>query len=210
MITWTTSQELASHLSGYPPIGLRLRPFFHAKYDVDPKLSIPRDPEISVLEGLGNASTWSGFVDTLPFAITSMAHRSQYGLQVSFPTPSAGDRALLEALSELAPPRALSLYFETRPIVSGFAVVSEPEGPIYSAKSREDAAAAAKFAERVAHTRFTIVPVKPSTPVWIVVGPLTGPYVSELEVFASARAAHDYAAERSHATGVSFGVQAEL
>jgi hypothetical protein len=209
MIEWTSSADLATRLSEYPPIGVRLRPFLHAKYDDDPAQSLPISHQSRVVDGLGKANTWCGFVGTLPFMISTMAHPLHFGLEVAFPIHSGGDRVLLDALSELALPAARSLYFDAVPIVGGFALVSGG-APIYSAKRRDDALLAAAFAERVADGPFTVEPAGPGETHWLAVGPLAGPYVSDLEVFASEDAARTYATERSRATGERFEVRTQL
>lgn len=206
MIDWTTSDELAAKLRGYSPIGLRLRPFLHGKYDDDPTTALPLEREVRAVDGLGTVKSWSGFVDDVPFTITCMSHPHHHGLEVSLPVVASGDRRLFVVLTQLALPRSRSLYIDTPPVANGYGVASGSETPIYSASNREDADAALAFAQRASDGEFRIVTVTSSDPVWRVVGPPAGAFVSEVASFTSVAAARRHAVERSRETGAAFEV----
>lgn len=107
MIEWTNLDDFERRLAHYPPIGLRLRPWFHARCDGDPAIKISRPPETREEDGLGPVDIWSGFVDTLPFALRSRAHPHRqfgFGFEIDLPVRPGADTLLLSAIEKLPLP----------------------------------------------------------------------------------------------------------
>jgi hypothetical protein len=212
MIEWTPLDDFEERLRRYPPIGLRLRTWFQARCELDPTTTLRRIPETREDEGLGTMSVWSGFIDTVPFALRSIAHLpSQFGLEVAFPVRLDGDRFLLDALKKLALPAWRQPYFEPLPIVGGFGVVKiGDDTSIYTSRVREDAVAIAAFVNMTKPNQFAVVPIGPIRSGWIVIGPIAGPYISWLETMSSEEAAKRQAAKWAADTGASFEVRRHL
>jgi hypothetical protein len=209
VIEWTTVEKLDERLRRYPPIGVRLRPWFHARSESDPASVIERAPEIRNDDGLGEASVWSGLVDEVPFALRSMAHSdSDYGFEVWFPKYAGGDGRLVAALANLPLPAWRQPYFDSLPIASGSGVVRVGDDtPIYTTTMGEDAAAVAAFVNKADVGKFVVVPVGAGEPQWVVVGPRAGPFISWLDTTSSVESAERLAAKWSADTGATFRVR---
>lgn len=183
MIEWLSLAELDARLLRYPPIGLRLRPFFHARTTQDPTTTIARPAEEFLEEGLDPAHAWGGLIDTLPFALRAAPRPyGGFGLEVLFPVRPGGDRVLFKALAKLALPTLTSAYFETlTPGTFGVAPVGDRE-PVYSSTSRADAADAAALLNSWAPGSHAVMPIEAPPAPWLVIGPASGPYISRVEV----------------------------
>jgi len=212
MIEWTHLDDLESRLLRYPPIGVSLRTWMQARCVLDPATTLRRAPETRDSDGLGPMNVWSGFVDTVPFAVRSMVHHdSQLGFEVAFPVRLDGDRFLLDALKKLELPPWHQPYFEPLPIAGGFGVVKiGDDTPIYASKVREDAVAIAAFVNTNTPKQFAVVPIGSTKSGWVVVGPMAGPYVSWLATMSSELAAKRQAAKWAAKTGASFDVREYL
>lgn len=211
MIEWLSVQQLEDRLKRYPPVGLALRPLFHAMSDGNPAERIPRAPEEIVEEGLGPAATWAGLVDTMPFALRAAPHHlGGVGFDVYLPVRAGGDRVLFDAIAKLPLPTPTSVYFETLcPGPFGVARVGERD-PIYTCSSREDAVAAATLLNGWTSGSHAVIQVPPPPAPWLVVGPAAGPYISRVHVVSSEATAQRLAASFSAETGSTFTVARSL
>lgn len=214
MIEWNNLDDFERRLKHYPPIGLRLRPWFHARCDVDPATEIGRAPETQEEEGLGPIDVWCGFVDTVPFALRSRAHpdpKSGFGFEIAFPTRPGADTLFLSEIQKLPLPSWHTPYFDQLPTNGGFGVVRlGDDSPIYASNTQEDATAVADFVSSATEVQYGVIPVGPSDPCWIVVGPMAGPYISWLETMSSEENAKRQATRWSAVTGAQFEVRRYL
>lgn len=208
MITWVPLANLEAVLRDYGPSGLQLRAFFHAHTASDPASLIEHAPEELVEDGLDPASAWAGWDDEVPFLIRAapLLLAGGFGLEVSFPVCTSGDRVLLERLALLPLPPVTSLYFDS--LAAGPFGVRDvaDDGVIYRSASREDAAAVAKFAFARLGAAHDVVEVAPVPPRFAVAGPVCGPFVSRVEPARDEADAVRLAEARTRRYGVPFRV----
>lgn len=218
MIAWMSAAALQARLRAYPPIGLWLRAWFHARCDADPRAAIGTPAELHDDEGLGAVSVWCGIARDVPFAIRSAAAAdgAGHGIDVMLPVRRGGDAAHLDTLAQLIPhlPPWRAPYFVQLPVAAGFVVVGDGRGAaaasIYHAARREDAAAVAAFANDASIARtYTVVAAAPAPAAepFVVVGPDAGPYISRVETAASIDAAQRLAKRWFAETGATFEVR---
>ncbi len=208
MITWVPLAQLDEGLRGYGPIGLRLRPLFHARTERDPTALIAGAPEELVEEGLDAASAWAGWDDDVPFLIRSvpLLLAGGYGLEVSVPVCTAGNGALLATLARLPLPPLTSLYFDA--LESGPFGVRDlgTRSVIYRSPSRQDAAAVARFASAGVGAAHEVVELPAAPPRLMVLGPASGPFVSRVEEARDRADAARLAEARTRTYGAEFRV----
>lgn len=210
MIEWLAFDELRDLFRSYPPIGVMPRGFFSAIVDDDPKELIRRTYP-RVVEG----ALFGGRVNTIPFLFRTEAPQSWFGggfgCDVLFPLRADNDLASLHALARLPLPRPRPTELRFTPLCGGpfgVALVGSRE-PIYVPRTRDEAVAAARLLNGWNPGTFTVIPA-PITPApWLVVGPRSGPYVSQVTTAENEQEAHSIA-DRQSRDGLAFTVARSL
>jgi hypothetical protein len=212
-IDWLTANELERLLIGYPPIGIHLRVFFQGRISQDLAALIPHSPEPHGAPGLGPVSVWAGTLQGVPFTITSQPARGSWGFEVALPVRIKGpdiDLCLLQTIRAL--PEAIRHcdrpYFDSLPYAGdGFGVVSRGgDTPIFTARLRDNAKQVADFLQEGHPDGYETIEYPSASPQWLVAGPLSGSYLSRLEVTSSEEEALRLAALWTEETGARFEV----
>jgi len=205
-IVWLTLKELYEKLALYPPIGLSLRDFFHARTEIDPSNWFGRAPESIPEQGLGTLRVFCGLYNSEPFAISAISWPpTQWGFEVRLPDRLTGDHLSVELLAAIGLPLWSRPFFLTLPISSGFSVLEIGQSdPIYASPDREEAETVAKLLNAVEPGRYTVSPLLGDNSSWIVTGPVSGPYYSRVEIMGDEKSALRHAEAETRRTGFEF------
>lgn len=207
-ISWFDRQELRAHLSAYPPIGLSLRAYFHARTTADPATWYRHQPATVSEPGLGTALVFQGLCDSVPFEISALRHRyDAWGFEVRLPDPIDDDARSIETVAKLCLPRWTHPYFDSIPVPAGFAVVEVGDTtPIYASRHRTSAEAAVRLLNAVEPGKYEIASLTRDEPAWVVFGPTSGPCYAAVTVHEDEQSARRLATAETERTGTAFTI----
>jgi hypothetical protein len=202
MIVMCRHSELLSRLAQYPTPGLFLSPYFHGVVETIPSSAMARPSETLDGDGLGLMDAWSGFVDTVPFALRGQAVAAGWGFEIALPVLIRDGRLAPELLDVLSRfPGEITKcdrpYWETLPFRgAGYGVLPhDGDVPIFRSPVKEDATLAAEFANAKQPSAYHVALIEPDERLWTVAGPIIGQYISRVEVTTSESSAQRIAAK---------------
>jgi hypothetical protein len=200
MIEWLPFDQLRERFRSYPPIGLLPRGFYSSIVDGDPKEMVKR---AGAIDDCWSGALCGGLADTMPFSIFTRERASWFGggfvFDVWFPTRADNDLAPLRALAKLPVPRPRPMDVRFEPLCGGpFGVARVgSRDPIYIPRTREEAVIAARLLNSWCPNTFAVIPAPSTPPPWLVVGPRSGPYISQVITAVDEKHARTIAANES-------------
>lgn len=209
MIDWLSLDDIEAQLLNYAPSRLSLCSSFHARSDEHPGTRIPRASEELVVDGIGTFPTWTGFVDEIPFSISTGQRLDCHAIEVRLPVFVDGDALMFEVLAKLPlPPLRVEGFWIESPRCGRFGVARKNgDGPLYTSSVRSDALAAAQLLDRWHPGEFVVTEVDNESTDWLVVGPTSGRFVTHVQRARDEDSARSHAAHYSTKRNAVFTVQ---
>jgi hypothetical protein len=212
MIDWLSLDDIEAQLLNYAPSRLALCSSFHARSDEHPGTRIPRASEEMVVDGIGTFRAWAGFVDEIPFSISTGQRLDGHAIEVRLPVFVDGDAPMFGVLAKLPlPPLLVEGFWIESPRAGSFGVARKTgDGPLYTSTARSDALAATQLLDRWHPGEFVVTEVDHHSTSWLVVGPTSGRFVTHVAHAVDEESARRRAAEYSSKRNAVFTAQPRL